>query len=108
MIVTVSAHARSQAKARRLYRYADGRAERNLERLAEVVAADVRAELEAGRLLNHKPAAFTLYGERPNRQLDPGEWFVSTPNRQRGFIVKRDEGEWIVVTCLSRVRAVDA
>lgn len=105
MNLSVSAHARSQAKARRLYRYSDGRAERSLDRLAEVIDADVRAEIRAGRLSRVKPAAFTLYGEKPNRQLDAGEWFVSTPDGRRGFIVKRDGDEWIVVTALSRARA---
>jgi len=90
-----------------MYRFADGRAERNLDRLAEVIAADVQVEIEAGRIGNHKPDAFLLWGER-KRQLENGERFVQTPDGSRGFIVKYDKPEWIVVTALSRARSEEA
>lgn len=62
----------------------------------------VEAAFAAGRVFNHKPEGFILYGAK-NKNLPAGQRFVQCSD-DYGFIVKREPGgDDIVITMLSRV-----
>jgi hypothetical protein len=61
----------------------------------------VETAIAEGRVFNHRPEGFVLYGKKHNN-LSPGHRFVQCHD-DYGFIVKRDPaGDDIVVTMLTR------
>lgn len=90
----VTNHAVEQARLRFRLDLAD-------EAVAHLIAYEVRDGFLHGRTLNHKPKTFRLYGQR-GHQLGPGERFVYDGSESRGFIVKREPDEDVVVTALCR------
>lgn len=69
--------------------------------LEEEIRVEVVAAFAAGRVRNHRPKSFMLYG-RNNRQLPPGQRFALNEEETLGWILKRDSQADIVMTTLTR------
>jgi hypothetical protein len=60
----------------------------------------IRLAISEGRIFNHKPNGFLLYGEK-RKQLPSEQRFVQC-DESYGFIIRRAPGEDIVLTMLSK------
>ena len=61
----------------------------------------VEDALANGRVLDHRPDDFMLFGRaKSSKPLAPGQWFA--PCGDIGFILKKDGRKWVVVTMLTR------
>ena len=94
MKIHVSVHAIEAYRRRRAN-------ERSIRAVEHDIREMVSKTISEGRVLNHRPDDFLLYGRaRSTKQLAEGQWFA--PCGDIGFILKRDGKEWIVVTMLTR------
>lgn len=85
-------------RARQRFQLADS-TDRMIERY---LCAEVRAALEAGRIKDHKPKAWRLYGERScvlDHVIDRFVWDVA---EERAWILRRESARDVIVTALSR------
>jgi hypothetical protein len=74
---------------------------RPMSHLVDEIVAAVREAIRGGRVYNHKPRAFGLYGER-RRQFPPDEHFILCDD-EVGFMLKRlPTGDRVVTTMLTR------
>lgn len=92
--VHVSLHAIDMYRSRRANA-------RSLRAVEDDIREMVSKTISEGRVLNHRPADFILYGRaKRTKELAPGQWFA--PCGDVGFILKKEGKTWIVVTMLTR------
>lgn len=94
MKVYVTKHAIDEYRRRRANQRGFRAVEADIQEMVEDVIA-------TGRVLNHRPKGFSLYGRKKSASsLAPGQWFA--PCGDIGFILKKENNEWVVVTMLTR------
>jgi len=69
--------------------------------LEKDIRESVLAAFAAGRVRNHRPEGFLLYG-RSNRQLPPGQRLALNEDETLAWILKRESNVDIVMTTLTR------
>lgn len=69
--------------------------------LEQAIRDEVRTAFARGRVKNHRPKGFLLYG-RSNKQLPEGQRLALNENETIGWIVKREEKADVVLTTLTR------
>lgn len=94
-VITVTDHALTRARSR----FRDDKMER------EAIKEGVREAIDAGRIYDRKPPAFTLYKQKP-KLPGPCHYVLTDEGEKRAWIVALDKpGEVVVITSLSRVWA---
>lgn len=92
--IVITEHALIQYQERRL----DFRPYSVIE---EEIRDAVRAAFQGGRISNHRPKDFMLYG-RSNRQLPEGQRLALSEDGRTGWILKREDNAEVVMTTLTR------
>lgn len=92
--ITVTEHALIQYQERR-------RDFRPYSVLEEEIRESVLAAFAAGRIMDHRPKDFMLYG-RSNNQLPPGQRLALSENGTLAWILKRESYVDVVMTTLTR------
>lgn len=95
MKIQVTEHAIEGYRRRRANQRGFRAIEADITQMVEKVISD-------GRLLNHRPKGFSLYGRAKSANvLAEGQWFAVCGDL--GFILKKDgDRRWVVVTTLNR------
>lgn len=96
--ITVTQHALTRARSR----FRDDAMER------DAIKDEVRDAIEAGRIFDRKPPAFTLYKQKP-KLPGPNHYVLTNEDESKAWIVALDTpGTVVVITSLSRVWATAA
>ncbi len=69
--------------------------------IEEEIRDAVLAAFQAGRIKNHRPKDFMLYG-RNNSQLPDGQRLALSEDGRIGWVLKREEETEVVMTTLTR------
>lgn len=69
--------------------------------LEEEIVNEVRAAFAEGRVRNHRPRYFMLYGRRSNA-LPDGQRLAMNRDESMAWIVQRESGADVVMTTLTR------
>lgn len=69
--------------------------------LEEHIKSEVEESFRAGRVKDHRPKGFLLYG-RSNNQLPQGQRLALNEDESIGWIIKRERSSDVVLTTLTR------
>ena len=69
--------------------------------LEEEIQLEVNAAFKAGRVRDHRPKGFLLYG-RTNNKLPDGQRLALNADHSLAWIIKPEDGTEIVLTTLTR------
>jgi hypothetical protein len=72
--------------------------------IEDEIRQEILAAFAAGRIRNHRPKTFMLYG-RSNNSLPPGQRLALNEDESLAWILKRESGVDIVATTLTRTIA---
>lgn len=76
------------------------------ENVDAFIEKEVRNGIKGGRFLPHKPKVFRLYGDSKGLLSHPDDHCVWTEDRSLAWIVRRTGGDEVVMTTLTRARAL--